>query len=94
MSKINFTVQVNVESNPFRKMTLKWHLFQWCLERKQFTKEEFLAMVPEMTTTLEVTSKMPPSIQSKAWWNEFLNKHKMLTIIEAPKVEAQATDQQ
>lgn len=76
MSKLNnIRVRVNVDSNPFRSGTFKFHLFKWALEEGEFTKEEFLANCLRLKSELEVSSKMSDEVMSKAWWNEFFNKH-------------------
>jgi len=69
------TVKVSIETNPYRNGSLKYFLMKWALEKGEFTKEEFLAIVPEITQEREFKSKMTPEVQSKAWWNEFYNKH-------------------
>jgi hypothetical protein len=55
---------------------------KWALEKGEFTREEFLAAVPEITTEREFKSKMTPEVQSKAWWNEFYNKHEVFQAAE------------
>jgi len=69
--------------NPYKKGTHKWRLFQWALETKAFDKVEFLAAETALFDEHDLTSAMTPDVRSKAWWNEFFNKHH--TFVVAPK---------
>lgn len=68
--------------NPYRQGSLKYFLMQWALEQGEFTKEQFLKIVPEITIEREFKSKMTPEVQAKAWWNEFFNKHETFVSVE------------
>ena len=70
------TVFVNINTNPYRKGTMKSALMDWALEKGEFTKDEFLVAVLEVKADGEFKSKMSDTILPKAWWNEFFNKHK------------------
>jgi len=61
--------------NPYKRGTHKFRIFQWALEQGEFTKVEFLAAETEIFESTEQESAMLPEIRSKAWWNEFYNKH-------------------
>lgn len=73
--------RVNCEKNPFRIDGHKFQIFQWCIEKGEFSKEEFLLAEKEIHVRDERKSKMSDEIRSKAWWNELRNKHKAIEII-------------
>lgn len=73
----------NEGENPYTKGTHKWRLFQWALENESFTKVEFLQAEKEIFEAHDLQSAMTPDVRSKAWWNEFLNKHH--TFVPAPQ---------
>jgi hypothetical protein len=71
-------VEVKSEGkNPYRQGTTKHKLFQWALDKVEFTKEEFLIAAKQMREELNLPSKMVPDVWAKAWWNEFYNKHEV-----------------
>ena len=79
MSKVrNVKVRIatHITSNPYKKGTHKWRLFEWALEQGEFTKVEFLEAEKTIFEEHDQVSQMTPDIRSKAWWNEFYNKHK------------------
>lgn len=85
MSKAkNPKVRVSVpdNSNPYRATSTKFKLFNLALKLGEFTKEEFLAAVKQLRSEEQLQSVMSPEVWSKAWWNEFKNKHKVFVDVE------------
>ena len=75
------TAELRESEARYRRLTELASAWYWeQAEHGTFTKEEFLAMVPEKTKELGHITKMPDPIHGKAWWNEFMNKHKVFTI--------------
>ena len=75
-------VNVNITTNPYRKGSFKHLLMAWALEKGEFTKEEFLAAVLTLKAEHDITSKMKDEVLSKAWWNEFYNKHEVFADVQ------------
>lgn len=78
----NLKVVVNVEANPYRAGTMKFFLMKWALDKKEFTKAQFLEAVLLIKAEKELTSRMNDEVLPKAWWNEFFNKHKTFTLMQ------------
>lgn len=76
---MTFIVSSN-NTNPYRQGSFKQVLMKWALEKGEFSREEFLKAVIELKAEHEVVSKMKDEVLSKAWWNEFKNKHKVFTL--------------
>ena len=88
----NVRVRVSVpdNENPYKKGTHKWRLFQWALAQEEtFTKVEFLAAEKQLFEEHDQTSCMTEDIRSKAWWNEFYNKHKTFVYDERPSASTE-----
>jgi len=82
LNNLIYTTSIQDGINPYRKGTFKHVLFQWSLEQKQFTREEFLKAVIALKEENGVVSKMKDEVLNKAWWNEFKNKHKVFVSVE------------
>jgi hypothetical protein len=82
LSKLqNVTVKVVGTMSP-RATSFKAHLWRWCVQKQEFTKQEFLDACLELKEQLGVTSKMKDEVMSKAWYNEFHGKEKVLQVVE------------
>lgn len=85
MSKVrDVRVRVSVADgeNPYKKGSHKWRLFNWALQQEEFTKIEFLAAEKQLFEEHDQVSNMTEDIRSKAWWNEFYNKHHTFVLAE------------
>ena len=80
--------------NPYKKGTHKWRLFQWALDHGEFSKEQFLAAEKELFEQNDLTSAMTPDVRSKAWWNEFFNKHHTFVVSAKELVATTVSEEQ
>ncbi len=98
MAKVrNVAVRVSPEKegeNPYKKGTHKHRLFAWALETGEFTKLEFLTAEKQLFDAHDLTSAMTPDVRSKAWWNEFFNKHHTFVVQDVELDITSATDSQ
>jgi hypothetical protein len=69
----------NLTANPYREGSLKQLIFQWALERKEFSKSEFKEAVVALKDQYGHKSRMADDVLGNAWWNELVNKHKTIS---------------
>jgi hypothetical protein len=60
----NVRFVVTKEQNPYRKGSFKHVLFAWALEKKEFTKEEFVDACLALATEHEYESKMAEDVDA------------------------------
>jgi hypothetical protein len=82
MKKVqNVNVSVSMSVNPYRPGSHKYRLMAWAIEKKEFSKVEFLEAENEIFVAANLLSAMVQEVRGKAWWNEFYAKHKVFTFV-------------